>query len=140
MNFHFNFRKLTQLFNLCRELIVHENDIRKIILPVKPQTVDSLLEQLGLQYKFSLQFEDPDFNNSLVNLTDIADLPDKPTLKIVSLRTTPTSSTADTEIIQVIIKRTAWPETFEIPTFPVDVEYRLHQANRLGLLDCNPVP
>lgn len=89
MNFHFNFRKLTQLFNLCRELIVHENDIRKITLPVKPQTVDSLLEQLeeklGLQYKFSLQFEDPDFNNSLVNLTDIADLPDKPTLKIVSL-------------------------------------------------------
>lgn len=86
-------------------VIVHENDIRKITLPVKPQTVDSLLEQLeeklGLQYKFSLQFEDPDFNNSLVNLTDIADLPDKPTLKIVSIMTTPTSSTADTEILSV---------------------------------------
>ncbi len=121
-------------------VIVHENDIRKITLPVKPQTVDSLLEQLeeklGLQYKFSLQFEDPDFNNSLVNLTDIADLPDKPTLKIVSLMTTPTSSTADTEILSVASndhsshsQRTAWPETFEIPTFPVDVEYRLRQAN-----------
>uniref|UniRef100_A0A8C2CVT6 Uncharacterized protein n=1 Tax=Cyprinus carpio TaxID=7962 RepID=A0A8C2CVT6_CYPCA len=121
-------------------VIVHENDIRKITLPVKPQTVDSLLEQLeeklGLQYKFSLQFEDPDFNNSLVNLTDIADLPDKPTLKIVSIMTTPTSSTADTEILSVASddhsshsQRTAWPETFEIPTFPVDVEYRLRQAN-----------
>ncbi len=84
-------------------VIVHENDIRKITLPVKPQTVDSLLEQekLGLHYKFSLQFEDPDFNNSLVNLTDIADSPDKPTLKIVSLMTTPTSSTADAKILSV---------------------------------------
>ncbi len=86
-------------------VIVRENDIRKITLPVKLQTVDSLLEQLkeklGLQYKFSLQFEDPDISNSLVNLTDIADLPDKPTLKIVSLMTTPTSSTAETEILSV---------------------------------------
>lgn len=50
--------------------------------------------------------------------------------------TTPTSSTADTEILSVASndhsshsQRTAWPETFEIPTFPVDVEYRLRQAN-----------
>lgn len=50
--------------------------------------------------------------------------------------TTPTSSTADTEILSVASndhsshsQQTAWPETFEIPTFPVDVEYRLHQAN-----------
>lgn len=120
-------------------VIVCDNDIRKIVLPLKPQTVDSLLEQLeeklGLQYKFTLQFEDPDFNNSLVNLTDIADLPDKPTLKIVSLVTTPTPSTADTEILSVASddpchsQRTAWPETFEIPNFPVDVEYRLRQGN-----------
>ncbi|XP_026078313.1 uncharacterized protein LOC113056059 [Carassius auratus] len=120
-------------------VIICDNDIRKIVLPVKPQTVDSLLEQLeeklGLQYKFALQFEDPDFNNSLVNLTNIADLPDKPTLKIVSLVTSPTPSTADTEVLSVASDhprhclRTAWPETFEIPTFPVDVEYRLRQGN-----------
>ncbi|XP_056606334.1 uncharacterized protein LOC130424571 [Triplophysa dalaica] len=121
-------------------VFVNENDIRKITLPVKPQTIDSLLEQLekklGLPFKFSLQFEDPDFNNSLVNLTDIADLPDKPTLKIVSLVTTPTPSTADTEILSTDsdhpssqVKRSAWPEPFEIPTFPVDVEYRLRQGN-----------
>ncbi|XP_016096511.1 uncharacterized protein, partial [Sinocyclocheilus grahami] len=103
-------------------------------------TVDSLSEQLeeklGLQYKFTLQFEDPDFNNSLVNLTNIADLPDKPTLKIVSLVTTPTPSTADTEVLSVASDehsrhslQTAWPEAFEIPTFPVDVEYGLLQGN-----------
>ncbi|XP_016348820.1 uncharacterized protein LOC107693812 [Sinocyclocheilus anshuiensis] len=121
-------------------VIVCDNDIRQIVLPVKPQTVYSLLEQLeeklGLQYKFTLQFEDPDFNNSLVNLTEIADLPDKPTLKIVSLVTTPTPSTVDTEVLSVASDehsrhslRTAWPEAFEIPTFPVDVEYRLRQGN-----------
>jgi len=103
-------------------VIVCDNDIRKIVLPMKPQTVDSLLEQLeeklGLQYKFALQFEDPDFNNSLVNLTDITDLPDKPTLKIVSFVTTPTHSTADTEVLSVASGpplhciRTAWPCKF----------------------------
>lgn len=116
-------------------VIVCENNIRKIVLPVKPQTVDSLMEQLeeklGLQYTFTLQYEDPDFNNSLVNLTDIADLPDKPTLKIVSLVTTPTPSTADTEVLMIIhfIVYGLHGQKLEIPTFPVDDEYRLRQGN-----------
>lgn len=82
-------------------IIVHDSDIRKITLTGKPQTLDSLIEQLeeklGLQYKFFLQYEDPDFNNALVNLTDITDLPDKPTLKIIALVPTPTPSTASTD-------------------------------------------
>ncbi|KAK1900061.1 Thiamine-monophosphate kinase, partial [Dissostichus eleginoides] len=41
--------------------------------------------KLGLQYKFCLQYEDPDFKNALVNLADIADLPEQPTIKILSL-------------------------------------------------------
>ncbi|KAF3857858.1 hypothetical protein F7725_011059 [Dissostichus mawsoni] len=53
--------------------------------------------KLGLQYKFCLQYEDPDFNDALVNLADIADLPEQPTIKILSLVSTPTPSTADTE-------------------------------------------
>lgn len=121
-------------------IIVHDNDIRKITLHGKPQTLDSLVEQLeeklGLQYKFSLQYEDPDFNNALVNLTDIVDLPDKPTLKIIAMVPTPTPSTADTEIISFSspesrssLTRTPWPDTFEIPYFPVDIEYRLRQGN-----------
>lgn len=55
----------------------------KITLPKKPQTLDSLVEQLeeklGLPCKFSLQYEDADLNNALINLTDIADLPESPT-------------------------------------------------------------
>ncbi|KAM9354907.1 sterile alpha motif domain-containing protein 3-like [Pholidichthys leucotaenia] len=128
-------------------IIIHDNDIRKITLSGKPQTLDSLVEQLeeklDLQYKFSLQYEDPDFNNALVNLTDITDLPDKPTLKIIALVPTPTTSTAstdDTEILSISStegrsSRSPWPDTFEIPYFPVDIEYRLRQGNLLYMRD-----
>lgn len=129
-------------------IIVHDNDIRKITLSGKPQTLDSLVEQLeeklGLQYKFSLQYEDPDFNNALVNLTDITDLPDKPTLKIITLVSTPTPSTASTDDTEILpfspesrssLSRSPWPDTFEIPNFPVDIEYRLRQGNLLYMRD-----
>ncbi|KAJ8352112.1 hypothetical protein SKAU_G00235880 [Synaphobranchus kaupii] len=131
-------------------IIVHDNDIRKITLHGKPQTLDSLVDQLeeklGLQYKFSLQYEDPDFNNALVNLTDIADLPDKPTLKIITLVPTPTPSTASTDDTEILsfsspgsrssLTRSPWPsDTFEIPYFPVDIEYRLRQGNLLYMRD-----
>ncbi|XP_051802174.1 sterile alpha motif domain-containing protein 3-like isoform X1 [Acanthochromis polyacanthus] len=133
-------------------IIVHDNDIRKITLSGKPQTLDSLVEQLeeklGLLYKFSLQYEDPDFNNAFVNLTDITDLPDKSTLKIIALVPAPTSSIAstastdDTEILSFSspesrssLTRSPWPDTFDIPYFPVDIEYRLRQGNLLYMRD-----
>ncbi|XP_059366263.1 sterile alpha motif domain-containing protein 3-like [Carassius carassius] len=127
-------------------VIVTDNDIRKVTLPSKPQTLDSLIEQLGqfldLPYTFSLQYEDADFNGALVNLTDIADLPEKPTLKVISLVTSPTPSQADTVIMSVtsqeespLTRQDPWPETFEIPSFSVDVEYRLRQGNLLFMRD-----
>ncbi|GAA6101495.1 sterile alpha motif domain-containing protein 3-like [Tachysurus ichikawai] len=127
-------------------VIVTDHDIRKVTLPSKPQTLDSLIEQLGqhldLPYTFSLQYEDTEFNNALVNLTDIADLPDKPTLKVISLVTSPTPSQADTDIISVtsqeespLTRQDPWPEAFEIPSFSVDVEYRLRQGNLLFMRD-----
>lgn len=130
-------------------IIVHDNDIRKITLSAKPHTLDSLVEQLEkkleLQYKFSIQYEDPDFNNALVNLTDITDLPDKPTLKIIALVSTPTPSTASTDDTEILsfsspesrssLTRSPWPDTFEIPYFPVDIEYRLRQGNLLYMRD-----
>lgn len=127
-------------------IIVHDNDIRKVTLSGKPHSLDSLVEQLeeklGLQYKISLQYEDPDFNNALINLTDINDLPDKPTLKIIALVPTPTPSTGDTEILsfsspdsQSSLTRSPWPDTFKIPYFPVHIEYRLCQGNLLYMRD-----
>lgn len=85
-----------------------------------------------------LQYEDPDFNNTFVNLTDITDLPDKPTLKIITLVSTPTPSTASTDDTEILpfspesrsyLSRSPWPDTFDIPNFPVDIEYRLRQGN-----------
>lgn len=123
-------------------VIVNENDIRKITLHSKPQTLETLMEhleeKLGLPYKFSLQYEDADFNNALINLTDIADLPERPTLKVISLVPSPTASTADTDIVSLSseegsshVRQAQWPETFEVPNFPVDIEFRLRQGNLL---------
>ncbi|XP_026070566.1 sterile alpha motif domain-containing protein 3-like isoform X2 [Carassius auratus] len=127
-------------------VIVNENDIRKITLHSKPQTLETLMEhleeKLGLPYKFSLQYEDADFNNALINLTDIADLPERPTLKVISLVPSPTASTADTDIVSLSseegsshVRQAQWPETFEVPNFPVDIEFRLRQGNLLYMRD-----
>ncbi|XP_035271196.1 uncharacterized protein LOC118226062 [Anguilla anguilla] len=115
-------------------------------IPGKPHSLDALVQQLedklGIPHKFTLQYEDPDFNNALVNLTDISDLPEMPTLKIISLAATPTLSTADAEILSTssgeqspLSRQSPWPATFEIPNFAVDVEYRLRQGNLIYTRD-----
>lgn len=79
------------------QIIVNDTDIRKITLLGKPQTLDSLVQQH--EVVLDLQYEDPEFNNALVNLTDIADLSDKATLKVTlvpaAISSTPSTSTAD---------------------------------------------
>ncbi|GAA6094124.1 sterile alpha motif domain-containing protein 3-like isoform X1 [Tachysurus ichikawai] len=84
-------------------VIVTDHDIRKVTLPSKPQTLDSLIEQLG-------------------HITYM--------------------SQADTDIISVtsqeespLTRQDPRPETFEIPSFSVDVEYRLCQGNLLFMRD-----
>lgn len=104
-------------------MIVREDDIRKMTLFGRHLT--HLLHLI-------LQDEDPDFNNALVNLTNVTDLPDKPALKMIALVLTRTPSTDDTEILsesQSSLTRSPWPDTFETPCFPVDTEYRLRQGS-----------
>lgn len=101
------------------------------------ELISNIRELLGLDYNCSLQYKDPDFE--LCNLSDIADLPEKPTIKVIPvLELVPVSasaeslddshSTGDTEIISQSSqeRQTQWP---------VDVEYRLRQANLLYLRD-----
>uniref|UniRef100_A0AAZ1WZ95 Uncharacterized protein n=1 Tax=Oreochromis aureus TaxID=47969 RepID=A0AAZ1WZ95_OREAU len=131
---------------MTMRVILTEADIRKVILHSRPSTVKDLItklrESLGLQYNFSLQFQDPEFNNELCNLTDLQELPEKPTIKVLPVfDLVPVSSddvfsdtsTADTEILSHSPqdRREPWPEFFDIPTFSVDVEYRLRQADLL---------
>ncbi|KAL1273015.1 hypothetical protein QQF64_028877 [Cirrhinus molitorella] len=138
-------------------VILTEADIRKIRLTTKPCSVDDLISclktSLALEYNFTLQFQDPDFNNDLVNLTNLSELPPKPTVKIipfievmpVSLNDTCESSealsdaasSADTVLVSTSPQepKMPWPEVFFIPKFSVDVEYRLRQANLVYLRD-----
>lgn len=139
-------------------VIITEADIRKVELTTKPDTVDlligSLKDILPINYDFSLQFKDPNFDNELCNLTEISELPERPTLKIIALLTlvevpiphltsseelSDTPSQADTDILSDSSqeRQCQWSEVFDmyIPKFSVDVDYRLRQANLLHLRD-----
>lgn len=56
-------------------VIIAEDDIRKLTLNERPQSieelnvqlVDQLVDKLSLQYDFKLQYEDQDFQNALCN-------------------------------------------------------------------------
>ncbi|XP_013885942.1 sterile alpha motif domain-containing protein 3 [Austrofundulus limnaeus] len=132
-------------------VIVTEGDIRKMTMATRPDTLEDLLswlkDCLQTNYSFALQYQDPEFNNEFCNLTHVSELPEKPTIKIIptfelvpvttSLNLSSDSvSLADTEILSVSSERSSqWPEEFEIPKFPVDVEFRLRQGNLLYFKD-----
>uniref|UniRef100_A0A3Q1HM00 PB1 domain-containing protein n=1 Tax=Acanthochromis polyacanthus TaxID=80966 RepID=A0A3Q1HM00_9TELE len=136
---------------MTMSVIFSEADIRKLTLETRPTTTEDLKSMLqvslGLQYSFDLQFQDPEFNYELCNLTDISDLPDKPTLKIIPLlelspieSSAPSEdhhSSADTEslLVSSMERQEPWPFIFGIPNFSVDVEYCLRQADLEHLLD-----
>ncbi|MEQ2313233.1 hypothetical protein AMECASPLE_039588 [Ameca splendens] len=123
-------------------VIITEADIRKVELTAKPDTVDllirSLKDVLQLNYNFSLQFKDPNFDNELCNLTELSELPERPTLKIIPLLSlvevhvpqstsseelSDTPSQADTDILSNSSQERLrqWPEEFDmyIPKFSV---------------------
>lgn len=136
---------------MTMRVIFCEADIRKLTLETRPTTIEDLKSKLqvslGLQYSFDLQFQDPEFNYELCNLTDVSDLPDKPTVKIIPLlELSPIGSgavsedchsSADTEILSgsPMERQEPWPLIFDIPNFSVDVEYRLRQADLKHLQD-----
>lgn len=133
-----------------------EADIRKVVLESRPATVEDLTNQLrellNVEYHCILQYKDPDFGGELCNLTNIDELPDMPTVKLIAViqlepvpATVPTqssndsdtSSIADTVILSVSPqdRQQPWPDFFHIPTFSLDVEYRLRQADLLYLAE-----
>ncbi|KAF7640622.1 hypothetical protein LDENG_00029670, partial [Lucifuga dentata] len=74
---------------LLLRVVIDEDDIRKLTLNERPDSIEELKRQLSdklsLQYDFKLQYEDQDFSNALCNLTQITDLPERATLKIIPL-------------------------------------------------------
>ncbi|KAF7705580.1 hypothetical protein HF521_020866, partial [Silurus meridionalis] len=65
----------TSEFHLTMAIILH------VIVHEKPADVDALKhvlqEKLQVSYSFNVQYEDPDFNHVLCNLSDINDLPER---------------------------------------------------------------
>ena len=130
---------------------------RKVVLPQVPESVEDLQnilrENLELQGSFTLQFEDPDFNNALCNLADISELPpervilhilwDEPHELAVqesdsvdsgSLDTSSVSSRDSDQSTSTFLKNSLrsiseWPSPFPIPAFSYDVELKLRKGN-----------
>lgn len=118
-------------------VIVSPEEIRRVTLESVPESVKELCEvlrsDLGLRGNFILQFQDPEFENELCNLTNIKDLPtDRATLKVLftcsdsvsdsTLYTASISSSSSASVVE-------WPEPFVIPDFSHDVELQLCAAN-----------
>lgn len=138
---------------MTMRLIVNEGDIRKLTVNPRPNTVDDLINwiktTIQANYEFTLQYDEPEFDNASVNLRDMSEVPEKPTIRIIPIITlTPvpvldsfseTSSQADTEILSVssssVEVRKEWPDPFIIPKFSVSVEYQLRQGNLTYLRD-----
>ncbi|XP_062400915.1 uncharacterized protein LOC134092137 [Sardina pilchardus] len=131
-------------------VIVTDQDVEKVALDVRPQTVEELKEivrrHCNLQYEFNMMYEDPDFGNALCNLNNMDEVPAAATVKVVPLITSVSPevtsnssdisiSSADTVILPSSSRTQGWPEVFSIPNFSVDVEFRLRQANLAYLKD-----
>ena len=115
-------------------VIVSEHEIRRLAVEDIPASVEELYQvlrcNLGLRGGFILQFEDPDFNNQLCNLTDIKDLPrERATLKVLLTPEDSSDSTLDTCSLPSVSSGDSaeWPDPFPIPQFSHDVELQLKE-------------
>lgn len=107
--------------------------VKKIVLSEKPSNLQELYNKLsekvdGMPEQFLLMYEDPEFDNSLVSLDNINDLKNFASVTVVQ-----TGESLEVEVVEdssPVSLRTvsAWPETFVIPQFDVNVEMQLQQA------------
>ncbi|TDG98333.1 hypothetical protein EPR50_G00217540 [Perca flavescens] len=106
-------QEMAEQQNITMRVIVSEGDIRKMTTK-RTDTLDDLIGwlkgTLQANYSFTLQYQDPEFNNALCNLTNLSDLPEKPTITIIPMielvpisgdteSYSDTRSQADTEIL-----------------------------------------
>lgn len=128
-------------------VIVAVDDIRRVQIESLPETVDELQtilkSKLNLEGDIVIQFQDPEFNNELCNLTDISDLPtERVRLKVIlkAPANSPLSvSSLDTASLDTTSRSSGsspstsrskhWPDPFVIPTFSYDVELKLRKGN-----------
>ncbi|XP_062293697.1 sterile alpha motif domain-containing protein 3-like [Scomber scombrus] len=123
-------------------IILSENDIRKVTIDTLPETVHDfcsiLKTKLGLEGDLVIQYQDPEFDNELCNLSSMSELhKDKATLKVHTKSSEyNTDSTLDTASLSSSLEDSPHgtqtrqlPQPFVIPAFSFDVELKLRQGN-----------
>ncbi|XP_039856455.1 uncharacterized protein LOC120714349 isoform X1 [Simochromis diagramma] len=134
--------------------------IRKIQLSTVPESVkqlqDELQAKLVLEGDFAIQYEDPDFGNTLCNLMDIKELPaGRAVLHLIweenvsasppqtpsdhsAISSTDTASVSSASSFspssstKTYMRSTSqWPNPFPIPTFSYDVALKLRKGNEV---------
>ncbi|XP_034551799.1 uncharacterized protein LOC117821539 [Notolabrus celidotus] len=113
----------------------------KLTLSERPESVEELINILKekvkqrLDFEFTLQYEDPDFDGQLSCLVDINELPEKGTLRVVRTESdTSSCASSDTDIlphVPVSHRLKTWPDVFPVPTFSYEVEHVLAEGNDL---------
>ncbi|KAK7898367.1 hypothetical protein WMY93_019220 [Mugilogobius chulae] len=123
-------------------IILDDDNIRKVILDPLPNTVEELMiclkTKFGITGEIVIQYQDPEFDMELCNLTNMLDLPkDKATLKVLT-KLYHTDSTLDTESMSSSSEDSPsrsqtrqLPRPFPIPAFACDVELSLRSANEV---------
>lgn len=125
-------------------VILSPDNVRKISVPT-PSSVEELCtclcEKLQIEKGFTIQYEDPDFNNQLCNLHDISELPpEKATLRlhweliltpisvhseltdpladaesILSVQPSTSATSSDSTQVASLLRSEHWPSKFPIP-------------------------
>lgn len=85
----FQIFKMTSPLRL--RIILGEDDARKLILPAgTPVSIEDLCHTVktsfGLQQDIRLQYQDEDFGNEFMNMSDVSEVKDKGTLKVIFLQ------------------------------------------------------
>uniref|UniRef100_A0A3P8RY04 Uncharacterized protein n=1 Tax=Amphiprion percula TaxID=161767 RepID=A0A3P8RY04_AMPPE len=139
-------------------VVISKDEARRVQLSHVPETVDALIdaikEKLQLQGDFVLQFEDPEFQNALCNLSEISELPPGRAILHIKWTTVSQSGEYDSQSLGSIssldtvsmnssgnqtnslspLSRywrsiSEWPDPFPIPTLSLDVELKLRKGN-----------
>lgn len=120
---------------LVLRVILGKDNAEKVILPVRPETVDELKLELKnllhLTSDFRLQFEDPDFDLALINLVNMSDLPSRATITITNLEESPNNRTEESAVLPVSSPARTYTrsDAFVVPKFSYDVEHVLNEGN-----------
>jgi len=139
-------------------VILADDDIRRVQIESLPETVDelkaTLKSKLDLEGDIVIQFQDPEFNNELCNLTEMSELPKERTrLKVilkVPLNMPPSVSSLDSSCSETANGTSAcslsnprskhWPDPFNIPIFSYDIELKLRKGNETYEKDGSLLP